>query len=66
MAWSGRRREFKTQVRTDVRVAGGYLSARNTKVYDEARIESREVCTDGQWRQSDQKVIDVAKLAAEQ
>lgn len=62
LGWSGLLKEYKASVKVDYRVVGGYLSVRRTKVFDEAVFEGKEDCTNGQWIQSDQKVVDVKSI----
>lgn len=62
LGWSGLLKDYKASVKVDYRVAGGFLSVRRTKVFDEAVLEGKETCTSGQWIQSEQKVIDVKSI----
>lgn len=58
LTWSGAMNSYRTQVRTEGRIVGGYMSVRNLKMFDEAMVESNASCADGVWRQGDNKVID--------
>lgn len=63
LTWQGPfGKQNETKVKTDYRVVGGYVSVRSTKLDDSAAFDGKTDCVDGQWRQSDEKVIDVQGL----